>query len=916
VVSTEVIVENAILRHGLRDPKGLKFILEKSLCEENLSDYIKTFWPVLEPVVKLKWGWVLDAMCEHLEAVTNDEIDNLGMNVPPGLLKPIEISELIGTKRGLIPLGEIVVGDEVLTHKGRYRKVTGVHEQGLLDVVTVNTFNGASVTAAPDHPFLTPDGWVQAGNLKAGMYVGRPHGPSVEGDMPAHEARLMGYLVGDGCVSQPSAGFTNNDRDTLDDFHACARAMGFQTSERKHSNPNCKARYISLYNFPKGGKRRPASEGPVTMWLKKHGLYLKNSYTKSIPDAVMRGGSEAMRNFLGAYWTCDGTISVRHKGKKTSMLASLTTVSRTLAEQTWAICGHLNIDARIRVKRSKAKTKAQPSGDYISYDVVTTRRNEVFKISKLPGLTARKRERASLAFRDVFDPRIYADEVVSVDTEEKKAVCRCLTVEDDHSFVAGGLIVHNSLMSVVFWPTYEWGPRNMPHLRYITTSYKEGLTARDNMKARRLIKSREYKAMFGDRFSLSRTEKDTQNEYHTDATGFRFCVGARGGVTGYRGDRIIIDDPHSVQGAESEAERLATVEWFTNELYNRVNDPETAKRVLIMQRIHEADISGHIQETLSNDWEWLILPMRYEHPEEERSVHVVNGIPEEVVIKGEKRITCLGFQDPRTEEGELLFEDRFPESAVDKLERGMMSFGGEYSVAGQMQQRPSPKGGGMFKVVHIEIVDSVPDNLLQCRGWDFAGSIKKTSPYTAGVKGGLGVNDTLYITDCHRMRKKIYDAETEVVAVVKIDGAGVRQSMPQDPGQAGKSQVDKISRLMTGYNYVFSPEQGSKEDRALPLAAHCNVGHIKILRAPWNKAYLAEFKTFPRGKFMDQVDATSRMFNELLKMPRLMTGGAGFDIELIDHKLPPEHPLPRGPLETRLPDNKPEDDDPTSKLTF
>lgn len=477
-----------------------------------------------------------------------------------------------------------------------------------------------------------------------------------------------------------------------------------------------------------------------------------------------------------------------------------------------------------------------------------------------------------------------------------------------------------SLLTAVFWPSWEWGPRNMPHLRYVLTSYKEGLATRDNMKARRLIRSSDYRNMFGDRFSLSKLEKDTQNEYHTDATGFRFCVGARGGVTGYRGDRIIIDDPHSVQGAESEAERLATVEWFTNELYNRVNDPETAKRVLIMQRIHEADVSGHIRETLSQDWEWLILPMRFENPEPEKTVVLIKGIPTEIVEVPEKHTTSIGFTDPRTEEGELLFDERFPASSVDSLERGMMSFGGEYSVAGQMQQRPAPKGGGMFKVIHIEIVDSVPDNLIQCRGWDFAGSVKKTSPFTAGVKGGLGLNDDLYITDVRRLKKKIYDAEQEIVATVRLDTGAVLQSMPQDPGSAGKSQVDKLSREMTGYVYIFSPEQGSKEDRALPLAAHCNVGHMKILRAPWNKAFLAEFKTFPRGKFMDQVDATSRMFNQLLKMPRAMTGG-DFDIELLDNPKPQgQHSKPKAPVAPGVPiedsDMPAPETDPTDGLTF
>lgn len=834
-----------------RNPKKFQYALEKSICEESLIGFIKVFWDVLEPSVDLKTGWALDAMAEHLEALSFDNLDNLLINVPPGMMKPVSASELIHTERGLIPLGEIVVGDMVLTHRGRYRKVTAVHEQGVLPVVQVNTFNGAGVVAAPDHPFLTTQGWIEAGKLTSGQYVGRPHGPDIAGDdMHPMEARLLGYIVGDGCVSQPHASFVNNDRDTLDDFHACAAYCGFHTVERAHNNPNCTARRISLNNFAVGAKKNTPGGGPVTQWLKKHGLWRKNSYTKVVPEAVFRGGSQAMRNFLGAYWSCDGGVYIRHSGKKTTMKASLTTVSHELAKGVWAICGALNIDTRIRIKKRKLKTKAQPNGEYVSYEVLTSRRNEVAKIALLPGLTERKRIEAEKAVRDTFDPNIYADEVLSVNNAGE-AECRCLTVDQDSSFVAGGLIVHNSLMCGTFWPAWEWGPLGKTHLQYIHISYAGDLAKRNHMKTRALIASDRFHGIWGNIIHPSPKKKDTESEYHLAGNGNSFATGTGGKLTGYRGDRLITDDPHSVDGAESDLDRARAVRWFTETLSTRYNDENTVKRLVIMQRIHEGDISGHILESMPGRYEHLCLPMRFESDRRCR--------------------TSIGWSDPRENDGDLLFPERFSDKKQTEVEDDMMSMGGEYAVAGQMQQRPAPRGGGAFKIDNIDIVDRAPPGGQSVRGWDFAGSIKKDSPFTAGVQMKM-VDKILYIEDVRRFRLKIYDAEKLVIDVVKSDGIRVKQDMPQDPGSAGKSQVSKLSGEMAGYDFVFSPETGAKEDRAIPFASYVNVGKVRLVRAGWNKAYISELSKFPRGKFMDQVDASSRAFSRILKQPAGYSG--------------------------------------------
>ena len=404
-----------------------------------------------------------------------------------------------------------------------------------------------------------------------------------------------------------------------------------------------------------------------------------------------------------------------------------------------------------------------------------------------------------------------------------------------------------SLMTATFWPAWEWGPLGRTHLQYITTSYAATLAKRNHMKIRSLLDSDKWLEFYGSIIHPSRKKKDNETEFHVSGNGFSFAVGIGGSVTGWRGDRIIVDDPHSVEGAESEAVRETAVRWFAETLVNRVNNIKTVKRVVIMQRIHEADVSGHILENMPGRYEHLMLPMRYE--------------------PARKCTTKIGFSDPREEEGDLLFPERFPEEELEEMEDDMMSWGGEYAVSGQMQQSPVPRGGGMFQVDQLGYCDMAPAGGKHVRGWDFAGSVKKSSPYTAGVKGKI-VKGILYITDVKRFRKKIYNMENSFVDICKQD-KNTLISAPQDPGQAGLSQKSNLGGRLIGLEFRFTPESGDKADRAIPFASYVNAGKVVLVKAPWNKEFRAELATFPRGKFKDQVDAASRMFSEVVKLPRL-----------------------------------------------
>ena len=160
-----------------------KHILEQQRIQSDLGEqgrsgglipFVRNFWHILEPATPFVEGWVVEAVAMHLEAVTRGEIKRLVINVPPGFMKPVHVDELVATDRGFVRLGDVVVGDKVLTHKGRYRAVTAVHEQGVIPVVRIKTLAGRSIVAAPDHPFLTPRGWVNAGDLTSSDDLAAP----------------------------------------------------------------------------------------------------------------------------------------------------------------------------------------------------------------------------------------------------------------------------------------------------------------------------------------------------------------------------------------------------------------------------------------------------------------------------------------------------------------------------------------------------------------------------------------------------------------------------------------------------------------------------------------------------------------------------------------------------------------------
>jgi hypothetical protein len=358
-----------------------------------------------------------------------------------------------------------------------------------------------------------------------------------------------------------------------------------------------------------------------------------------------------------------------------------------------------------------------------------------------------------------------------------------------------------SLLVDVFWPAWEWGPCNMPYLRYIAFSYSDAITTRDNNKVVRLIQSPAYQQLWGDRFRMVKTgERRIEN----DQTGYKVATSVGGVSTGERGDRVILDDPHNVIKAESDLERGKTVRFVRESMSNRLNDERSAI-VIIMQRLHEGDVSGDILAREA-DYCHLMIPMHFDPLRYPASA---DGESTEDPETGEQYTgNEIGWIDPRAsnEDGEALsprelaandgllaWEARFPARRVKEFEYEL----GQYAFAGQYQQSPTPRKGGIFKREYWQpYIPPVtgsrkgmwPDFDFIVVSVDSAFTEKEENDPTGCTTWGIWVDPT--------------DGYPKVMLIMAW-----RKHLPihgedQDPQERGETDSDYAARCMPGWGIV------------------------------------------------------------------------------------------------------------------
>ncbi|MHB8284425.1 MAG: phage terminase large subunit [Caulobacteraceae bacterium] len=179
-----------------------------------------------------------------------------------------------------------------------------------------------------------------------------------------------------------------------------------------------------------------------------------------------------------------------------------------------------------------------------------------------------------------------------------------------------------------------------------------------------------------------------------------------------------------------------------------------------------------------------------------------------------------------------------------------------------------PAAGLLFRRGWCSVVDAAPAGLRIVRGWDLAGTPKTEAndpDWTVGVKIGRTDEGRFIVLDHIRLRDTPGEVERLIRNTASADGAGVDIALPQDPGQAGKAQVQALVRALEGFNVRATPETGDKQTRFAPFSAQAQAGNVSVLRGLWNETWFAGLEAFPEGRHDDDADATSRAFNAFLE---------------------------------------------------
>ena len=476
-----------------------------------------------------------------------------------------------------------------------------------------------------------------------------------------------------------------------------------------------------------------------------------------------------------------------------------------------------------------------------------------------------------------------------------------------------------SLLVDVYWPAWEWGPMGKPHYRYVAFSYSASLTERDNDRFRSIIASPEYQSLYGPlktkveegeprELGVGLRNKTTLKVMNT-RTGWKLASSVGGVGTGERGDRIIIDDPHNVVDSESEVIRTETVRWFRESVSSRFNDLDTGALVVIMQRVHADDVSGAIAD-LRLDYCHLCIPMEFDcnYQTDGDGGYVQRSTIDWVDPRYVEPDPDLPFDRALTEaiddsDGVLAWPERFSPNAVARLK----SEAGPYAYAGQYQQQPSPRGGGLFKRTWWQDWDS-PDGKFPALDYviaslDGAFTEKESNSPSALTIWGVFEHPELKqrrIILIHawrkflefsgarvaRLRDEVVEAHTPPRIAQMRDAAYRRRTMGgwgliewvADTCirfkvdtlliEAKASGMSAASELRNRYGLqqwaiIERPVVGDKFARALAVQPTFSQLMVYAPTRDWAEMVIEEMEVFPKGKYADLTDSTTQAMKYL-----------------------------------------------------
>jgi len=841
-----------------------RMVLEAQACEESLAMFMRKGWRWADESQEFMSNWHIDCISDHLTAAIDRQITGpLIFTLPPRHMKLCADSTPIATPAGYRKHGDIQPGDYVFGPDGKPALVRGVSLKGDADLEVVFG-NGDIIKVNGNHLWTVFDRWQQKWRTLdtktiASMPMDKNRNrffiPEFEclnfdghHELPLHPY-LLGCWLGDGTSASACIA---HDRGDIEHIEKIGR-LGYNIS--------------AVYKNGGNGVRSALAGDGVYVCLGELGV----RGNKHIPDIYATASVDDRMELLAGLIDTDGHV------EKVTNRVRISTCDKEFAAQTERLALSLGFRAYTLVAKTPGYG-AYKSGHEFVYQVG-------FQPDR-PIPTALPRKAIT---RTDFTKRRRA--IVEIRRAQVAEIGHCLNVDrEDGLYLVGrtNIVTHNSIGINVFMPAWSWAQPvpierrrkglsvqedawRGPGVRFAFISYDQELSNRDSVKCQSLIESPWYQQRWGDRFKL----RHARIEKFTNSTGgLRQALSFSGKLTGFGADIIGIDDAHNVQSDSPELDREKVINAWKDALQSRLDNRGKGSIFIIgMQRSNESDLVGYM---LAHDFGGLhvCLPAEYErkHP----YVFVKNPAPRQQVIRQSdtSRGADIGPRigevwEDRRKEGELLWPSRFPLEVLRDLTKDMTSHG----AAGQYQQRPAAREGGMLKRAWFNNpVKLYPQQKLELvRSWDKAAteSTKDDPDYTVGVLMGRDpVTEVFYVLDVIRGRFGPADLEKKIYSTAVLDGQEVRIRIPQEPAAAGKFQAFHFVGLLQGYNVFVEREgsknaRGNKEMRAEPFAAQCEHGFVKLVEAKWNEMFIDELATFPNGNHDDQVDAVCAAFRAL-----------------------------------------------------
>lgn len=405
-----------------------------------------------------------------------------------------------------------------------------------------------------------------------------------------------------------------------------------------------------------------------------------------------------------------------------------------------------------------------------------------------------------------------------------------------------------SLICTVCYPVWSW--IIYPEMKFICTSFSGDLALEHAQLSRNLMESMWFQKYFGNQVKL-RKDENSKGFFVNESGGFRKSVGIGGQITGSGASCIILDDPNSPKKAESEVERLAANNFYDQTLYSRLNQPEIGVRIIIQQRLHEEDISGHLLDLRPEDHELICIPG-------ELADNISPKEIEKYYIDG------------------LFWPGRFSQNQLRAYKKAL----GSYGYSGQISQKPTPEGGGIIKRTWLEIVDpmSIIRNPVDEPIHFFADtaysekSAKNNDP--SAILACFKRKNTLYVINSHEIWLEFPDLINHIIKYTAANGYSAGSKIYIEGAASGKSIIQEL-RSKTNLNVIeVDKPKDDKLTRLNAVSATVESMRVKLIKGAWNEQFLHQVINQPNSKYWDQTDCFVMAIDNLLN-------GSDFDFLLM-----------------------------------